>query len=279
MIERFLHDAGCIAWLSVVLMLCGAAPFQDHPAVEEVTEPPAEHSGSTDDGPSVRPVDDDEIISQLRTLSDRHTDVDDLEAKFSQVRETAALRRAVTSTGTVQVRGDASHWTTTEPYTYHMWVRGSTVSFYYPDDAVAEIYDLSDVADHLSFSPDLDLPQLQKRFIISRSSIRLAETNHLGVRLTPRSAAADAVLLPMDVTIDLNSGHVHSVLTVDADGNRTTMTFSDVRTNGGLTADDVTPTWPDDVAVQRIDVVDAPAASDDAQTTDKPDDAPPADAP
>ena len=235
-----------------------AAPTPAPPVTATGSVPTSTEKTITDDDPAT--------LAALEAIAAAHTNVRDLTATFTQTRESAVLRRAVTTSGTIALRDTSSYWKTTKPYRSDMWVRGGEVSFAYPEDKLVEIYDLSDVAPNLIFGPNLDLKRLRASFYVTPSDWKPApgeneksKKQSLVVRLTPRTKTIATVMLPMDVIIDQANGHVHAVITTDDEGNRTRLDFKDIKTNVGITERDVAPNWPTGFTVQRVRV-DAEAA-------------------
>jgi len=219
---------------AVVVGHAGLAMAQEPVEPRHDSAPPRDHQG---------------LIGELEALLDGVEPIEDVEAAFTQVRESSALRRSVTSSGVVRLCGQTTHWVTTEPYPSHMWVRNGEVTYYYPDDGLVEVYDLSAVADRLVIGPSIELDTLRDQFILTPGDA--SDAGGLSVRLTPRHREQREYFLPMDILIDRGSGHLRSVNSVDADGNRTSLVFSKIRTNLGLREDDLEPAWPSGVTVRR----------------------------
>ncbi len=145
-------------------------------------------------------------------------------ADFRQERFTPLLKRPLVSTGTVVARGPVSLWTTAAPRPSAMRVTADQIRLYYPDQAVVESYPVQGQLGALAASPLPRLDVLAKFFTFDR--LPNADAGALALRLTPSTEGLRQHVREVRVTLDRATGAIRRTETIDADGDRTLLTFA-----------------------------------------------------
>ncbi len=198
--------------------------------------------------------DDDALSALLALLDEKAAKITDLSATFKQEKHTAILRRPLVSSGTVRVRPPLVRWDTDRPHASSMLVSREEVRIFYPDQATVEIYDLTGQLGQIAASPIFRLAALREHFIIERSAPREGEEPVAGrveLRLTPRAQALRDHLQEIRLGVDEDSALVRRAEIVNADAERTVMTFDRVKVNPGLTPEELALKLPRGTTVVR----------------------------
>ncbi len=174
----------------------------------------------------------------------------DLTATFEERKYTALLRKPLVSTGLVRIRGRLIRWDTQKPHRSVTFLDGRRISIYYPRRATVEIYEIEDRLTQLAISPIPRPSVLREHFSLERldtpqSGEHFDPRKHIAIRLRPKSESLAEYVQRMDIVLDRQTACVLSVEMTDADGERTVLTFRDVKINTGLEVEDVQLTVPE----------------------------------
>lgn len=188
---------------------------------------------------------DDALASELADVDQRAAEIRDLTAAFEERKYTALLKKPLVSKGRILVLDRTVLWETRQPHHTQTLLDGSQVRIHYPKRKTVEVYPLDRRLDQLFASPIPRLTHLRRQFRIERLSIGEVDKayrdfdRYLPVRLTAIDASLQRYVDRIDVVIERTKGCAVRVDMLDADGERTVLTFSDIATNTGLTARDV----------------------------------------
>jgi len=154
-------------------------------------------------------------------------------AAFVQIKEMRAFKTPMQARGRLLfARPDRLRWEYTGPYRMVFVAAGSRASIDHPDLGRKMKADLADdpsarvVVEALLFFSGADAEAVRRRYQVSLD----AQT----VVLRPRDERARAFIDRIEAGIDEKKGVLHTVRIVEADGDRTTLTFSDVRVDEAL---------------------------------------------
>jgi outer membrane lipoprotein-sorting protein len=144
---------------------------------------------------------------------------------------------------------------------------GREVRMYYPGQKSLEIYAMDRRLGDLAASPLPRLKTLREHFEIARSDAKGFTPPEgraaLSLRLTPADPSLREHVDAVRVLLDVEAAHILELEIVDADGDRTHVTFSDVRLDTGIRTDDLKLDVPADTTISRpLDVQDGTAAGD-----------------
>jgi len=125
-----------------------------------------------------------------------------------------------------------------------MIVDPAEIRIYYPDRSTVEVYQVDEKLRWLTVWPLPKLSVLVDRFLIERvpiADLRVTDSVGpcLGLRLRPRDEAVGQYLRLVDVVLSSTTALVLRVEILDADGDRTVISFSNARPNVGLNEKDV----------------------------------------
>jgi outer membrane lipoprotein-sorting protein len=195
---------------------------------------------------------DPALLSELSALDGKLAGVGDLTADFTERKWTALLKKPLLSTGTVRVKPPRMRWETAVPHRSVMTMDDAEIRILYPDRNTIEAYPLGGAMRFPAMSPLPRLAQLQEQFELSRmpeSDADAASEGLLAVRLVPRDESLAEHVIRIDVWIDRETACAERVVLHDTDGDRTEISFTHVRTNVGLSDEDVTIAARRDVKV------------------------------
>ena len=191
-------------------------------------------------GATDRPAGVDEKLWKLLVEIDaRGAQVKDLKADFTQQKFTPLLKKPLTSTGTILIKGAASLWTTVQPEPTVMRIDDKQLQLLYPRQKVLEVYPTDQKMASLAASPFPRLDVLKKHFSFERlpvkdvdSSAKEGET--LALRLHPLEPELRKHIDEVQVLLQVSTGFVLRATTIDSDGDRVVLSFSNIRINGGV---------------------------------------------
>ena len=163
-------------------------------------------------------------------------------ADFRQEKFTPLLKKPLVSTGHVTARGDVSLWKTDLPRPSAMRVSPAEMRIYYPDQSTVEVYPVQGELGALAASPLPRLSTLRRFFTFERMDA--ADANLLAVRLTPSADELKQHVREVRVQLDRTTGAIRRAETVNADGDRTVLTFDHVDLHATATDDDLKLTVP-----------------------------------
>ncbi len=212
--------------------------------------------------------------------------VADFRANFEQRKYTPLLKKPLESRGILTSRGRLVRWETTQPR--HLIVlidpareaqppgtagadapsapakpaqptraaAPGEIRVYYPADGLCEIYPIDGALSDLTGAPLPRLADLRTRFSlvpIPASELGGPGGNPalVGLLLLPATDEVRTHLESIKVLIDETIPAATKVIVSDADGERTEIVLTAIRTNTGLTQADVQLTLPTDVRLSR----------------------------
>jgi outer membrane lipoprotein-sorting protein len=180
--------------------------------------------------------------------------ITDLRADFTQEKFTPLLKKPLISTGTIRIKGTAALWKTVTPSPTVMRIDAKEARLYFPEQKVVEVYAVDQQLGSLAASPFPRLEVTKKYFTFERIPARelspdADEAKHLALRMKPIDAELKKHLDEVSVLLEISSGLVLEAQTIDADGDRTVLKFSNIKTNTGLKEDDLAMDLPPGVKV------------------------------
>jgi hypothetical protein len=147
-------------------------------------------------------------------------------------------------------------WETTEPHVIFMQISENSASLYYPKERLQEVYPVSGHLGSLAASPLPRIEALSRHFSFRQD--RAAELDpaaddatHLALFLSPLDESLRRHLDHVRVLIDPTSGLIIRAEMTDPDGDRTILSFSNMRTNTDLDESDLTVRLPFGVRIVR----------------------------
>jgi len=217
------------------------------PLVAEDGAPPATAAqGALDAG----------LSAEWEALAQKLDGIRDLTTDFEEQKFSSLLKKPLVSKGKMRVVGARSRWDTTSPKPSSMVVDPAEIRIYYPERSTIEVYQVDEKLKWLTVWPLPKLSVLVDRFLIERIPVPdPRDTNSvgpcLGLRLRPREEAVDQYLHLVDVVLDTATALVVRVEILDADGDRTVISFSNARPNSGLDEKDVELVVPEGTQIVR----------------------------
>jgi outer membrane lipoprotein-sorting protein len=213
-------------------------------------------------GPATQPAAiDPQLESKLVQIDAAAGGVKDLSARFEQDKFTALLKKPLISTGTVRCAGSVIRWDTEKPQPCTLYADQSRLILYYPGQKLEEIYAIDQRLGDLLSSPLPRLGTIEKHFSIEPATaddlaggMAQAVATHpeaVILRLTPSDAELARHIQRVVVALDPSTGLTLVVQTTDSDGDRTQITFSDLRTNSGIDAASLALNVPSDTTVSH----------------------------
>ena len=206
--------------------------------------------------PATRPAGVDESTWQrMLAIDARAADVKDLVADFQQRKVTAMLRKPLVSSGQVFVRGSSMLWKTVKPEPSELQITDAEVRIFYPSEKTIEVFQIRQKLGELAASPLPRLATLLEHF--SFKPLPLAEMDEsdeerfFAVEMSPIDPELSEHVETVRVLLDATRGLIARFEMTDADGDRTIITFENVRTNVGLSDQQLAIDAPADVKVTR----------------------------
>jgi outer membrane lipoprotein-sorting protein len=206
--------------------------------------------------PTSRPANLDPAVWQrMLEIDSRAGKTTDLAADFEQQKFTAMLKKPLVSSGRVYVRGSTMLWDTQKPEPNQLQITDREVRIYYPAQKTIEVYQVKQKLGHLAASPLPRLSVLQQHFTFEPIPVsemgEKDDTNFFAVRMTPSQAELREHIEQVRVLLDVNRGLIVRLEMRDSDGDRTLVTFSNVKTNVGLADQQLKISAPADVKITR----------------------------
>lgn len=225
------------AAIASVTFACWAAGVSAFAGLISSTEPPAQPAASLPTpAPAAPNADFDRRLAEIDALAGR---IKDVGAAFVQVKHSTLLTEPLTSKGEVLSKGGVTLWSTTEPEATRVRTDASTMRVYYVKSNVVEEYPMEHGLASLASSPLPRLDTLRAMFSLEPdpgdglAPLERAEKS-LGVRLVPNSAELRKHVASVRVLLDAARAIVLVFEVTDPDGERTTIRFSDIRVDQGL---------------------------------------------
>lgn len=206
---------------------------------------------------ATRPAGVDEKLWNLMVEIDaRGAGINDLSADFTQEKHTPLLKKPLVSSGHILIKGSASLWTTAQPEPTVMRIDNKEIRLLYPKQKVMEIYRTDERMGSLAASPFPRLGVLKEHFTFERVPARgiipgADESKFLALRMKPAQEELRKHIDEVTVVLGIATGFVQRAQTIDTDGDRVVLTFSNLRINTGLKDKDLEMEVPAGVSVTR----------------------------
>jgi outer membrane lipoprotein carrier protein len=172
--------------------------------------------------------------SLARAIQEKYDTVKDFSATFVHVYRGGVLRKEATERGTVLIKKPARmRWTYESPERKVFVGDGSRIYSYIPEDRQVIISPVP--ADGDATTPALFLSghgNLLRDFTASIPDVPDATPGTHTLKLTPRRPQAEYDWLVL--VVDRGTYRLRKLVTADAQGGQSTLTFSDVRENVGI---------------------------------------------
>jgi len=186
--------------------------------------------------PASRPALDPALWREMTQINDRGAKITSLSADFEQRKFTALLRKPLVSSGRVRVKGATLRWDTLHPENSVLLVTDKKVEVYYPAQSTLEVYTLDQRLAELVASPLPRLKTLRDRFSFAQIDVKQMDRTadpgkFLALEMTPTDKSLREHLQAVRVLLDKSAGYMIATEMTDADGDRTVVRFSNVRTN------------------------------------------------
>ena len=222
---------------------------------------PAQTKPANEDGraatPAPPPAQASDLDAKLDALDKKIAAIKDLSADFEQSKKTALLKKPMTSSGTIRLKGPRTRWDTKKPHPTIMTIDSAEVRIYYPDQKTVEVYAIQGEMARLASSPLPRIGVIKEQFDISEikpTDIDAAadpKAELLAIALTPKTAAVKEHIEKIRVLIDAATACAKRVEITDADQEQTTITFTNVKLDSGLPDKDVELVTPPGTTVSR----------------------------
>jgi outer membrane lipoprotein-sorting protein len=199
---------------------------------------------------------DEKLWNQMVEIDARGAAINDLAADFTQEKHTPLLKKPLVSTGQILIKGSASLWTTTQPEPTVMRIDDKEIRLLYPRQKVMEVYRTDERMGSLAASPFPRLAVLTKHFTFEQVPVRQLVPNadegkFLAIRMKPTQEELRKHIDEVTVVLEIATGFVQRAQTIDTDGDRIVLTFSNLRINTGLKDKDLEMQVPAGVSITR----------------------------
>lgn len=246
----------------VSLLICTAALLQpsraEPPAspATAATQPSSPAAASQPATDASKPT----FEQRLTTVDEKMVQVKDLRAQFEQRKKTALLKKPLVSSGSLVCKGESVLWKTTSPRASSMLVEPTKVTVYYPQDKLAEEYDVGARFRDAAGGPLPRLSKLKERFEIAEltpDELKALGMNaddmkdRVGVKLTPKGEDLRKYVASVRVILDTTVPCADRVIIADPDGDETEIRFSAVRINTEVSDADLALKLPEGTRVSR----------------------------
>lgn len=192
-------------------------------------------------------AEDAALRKRLDAISQRSDGVRDLTADFTEEKFTVLLKKPMISKGRVRAIGSRTRWDTKSPHPSTMFTNETEVAIYFPDRKTVEIYPIDRRLQPLVVSPIPRVATLRRHFDMEELPAEGddASTDHqMLLKLIPKNETIAEHVEDVRVRIDTQLGLADRVEVTGSDGDRTVITFTNLRTNVGLSEDDVAQNYP-----------------------------------
>ncbi len=191
----------------------------------------------------------DTLSEKLKQLDRQAKTIQDLTTEFVEEKFTTLLKKPLVSRGRVFVKGKRTRWQTTSPRESTLFTDESHVAVYFPSRATMEVYPVDRRLRALMVSPVPRVATLKKHFDIALAPKQ--SDSRLNLRLTPKDDSLREYMEEIIVSVDLGLGLATRIEMFDPEGDRTVITFDNVRTNVGLSDSDVARRVPAGTKIVR----------------------------
>ncbi len=185
----------------------------------------------------------------LKKLDERTAQIEDLTANFTQEKHSILLREPLVSKGRVWVLGDKVKWETREPRPSLMLVSNRSARLYDQESNRVEVYPLSAGLAAIIGTPLPRFSRLKDSFLIERVQPD-NESEQIVLKLSPLDEKLAEHITSITVWIDPGIPAATALEMVDAEGDRTKITFSKIKLDQGLDDTDLELDLPEDVTIE-----------------------------
>jgi len=203
---------------------------------------------------------------KLDDLDAKVAAIADLTADFEQEKRTPLLKKPLTSSGTVKVKGTQTRWDTQKPRPIVMTIDATELKLYYPEQKTLEVYPVAGGMAELAASPLPRSKVVREHFTVTEEPAtvidRGAKDGELGLKLLPLKETLKDHVSQVRVLIDGSTGIARLVEITDADGEVTVMRFTNVKTGTGLKDEQLQLHVPAGTTVSRPLHGEAPKAAE-----------------
>ena len=199
---------------------------------------------------------DDRFARRLEVVDAAIAKVLDLRADFEQRRHTPLLKKPIISSGVVMSKDDRVRWDTVAPRASSIVMAAGEIRMYYPADKLLEVYPVGEGFKDLAGAPLPRLSVLKRRFDIAPLTPKDLGVNDedprlLAVLLTPKLDELRKHVASVKLLIDESRPAATKVVMTDPEGEETEISFTNVRLNAGVNADELDLKLPEGVRISR----------------------------
>ena len=200
---------------------------------------------------------DGKLPALLEDVDRRAGQAADLAGKFRQEKHTALLKKPLVSSGRIRMKGSVVRWDTESPEPGVLYSDGREIRMYYPKQSTVEVYPIDRRLSDLAASPLPRLAILRQHFRIDAlpredvSRTQRDDANVVHLRLTPIDEFLAEHVEEVRVALDAATACVTRVEMLDTDGDRTVISFTDVKTNTGIRDGELDLSLPAGTKVSR----------------------------
>jgi outer membrane lipoprotein-sorting protein len=190
------------------------------------------------DAPASQPI-DPQLWKEMSAVDAIVGRIKDVSADFEQRKFTPLLKKPLVSSGQVLGKSDRTLWTTDKPEPTKMLVDSTSIRIYYPRQELEEIYPIEGQLGALASSPLPRIDALRRFFSFEKipaNSLNSAadDEKYLALRMLPIDASLKEHVEEVKVLLDRRTGFIVRAENTDADGDRTVLTFSNVKVDTAL---------------------------------------------
>ncbi|MGI9014416.1 MAG: LolA family protein [Phycisphaerales bacterium] len=194
------------------------------------------------------PPQDAQLWTQLKVMEPLAASITTVQAVFTQWRYSPLLKEPLKSSGEVFVAEGNTLWHTQQPRETFMLVSAEELRMYYPQENLLEVYDIGRLGGELASSPVPRIEALRTRF--SMTSLTMAEKT-ISVQLAPKDADLAEFVSRVEVRIQRETALAERIEIFDAEGERTVISFTEIKVNEPLPQGKVQLNLPADVRITR----------------------------
>jgi outer membrane lipoprotein-sorting protein len=194
---------------------------------------------------------DEKLGALLADIDRRAGRAADLAGRFRQEKHTALLKKPLVTVGRIRMKGVVVRWDTESPEPGVLHSDGREIRLYYPKQSTVEVYPIDRRLGDLAASPLPRLEVLRAHFRIEAADAGQDDTNRVNLRLTPTDPYLTEHVEEVRVKLDVASACVTKVDMLDTDGDRTVITFTDIKTDVGIRDNELELSLPSGTRVSR----------------------------
>ncbi len=179
---------------------------------------------------------------RLAAIDEMAARIADVRADFEQLKHSSLLTEPLKSSGEVLAKGGVTLWVTRSPEETRIRIDPTAMRVFYLKPKVVEEYPIDHSLGTLASSPLPKLATLRGLFAITEdpgidlNPLRPAVST-CALKLTPTSTDLAKHVSSVRVLLDASRGVVLVFEITDADGEQTTVRFSSIRTDEGISDD------------------------------------------